>query len=948
MTRGEATVVALVLGSGPGAIASDSAGCSSVRCVWPGCIIAPTMALVKGSRLGPYEVLDALGAGGMGEVYRARDTKLGREVALKVLPEEFAADAERMGRFEREAKLLASLNHPNIATIHGMEESGEVRALVMELVPGQTLAELLMTSAGTPGRVMPLDEALPIAKQIADGLEFAHERGIVHRDLKPANVKVTPDGVVKILDFGLAKALEGDTTAKDPSSSPTMSRLATQAGIILGTASYMSPEQAKGKTVDRRADIWAFGCVLHEMLSGRKPFEGETVTDILAGVVRAEPDWTALPADVASRIRDLLRRCLEKDAKQRLRDIGEARITIEEVISGDTGASQEPARGEAAPGHDPSRRRAVAWAVAGLLAGALIASLLFWKFATSAPEMSPVLAYIPPPPNTTFRDFGFGAGPVVVSPDGKQLAFSATDENGVTKLWVRPLASDKAQAIAGTEDAASPFWSPDGRSLGFFADENLKTVNLANGNVQALADARCYGAGGAWSADGTVLFTPRCTGPLNRISPAGGKPVPATKIESGEIGQQTPAFLPDGRHFLYVSESPSDSSPSIWMGSLGSSDPKLVLEGASSPEFVDGDLLFTRDNRVFAQPFDPATGKLAGEARVLAQAQSYSASSEVLAFQGGTQSGRMEWFDRSGNPLGSVGPVAVYDSVRISPGGERILAEVDNPRGARILAEVDNPESNSSDLWSYPASGGVGTRLTFGPGRKSFPVWSPDGKYIAYECQPDGKQGICRKPANGSGAEERLFTFGNGMSRNIGGVIDWSPDGRYLSFNENVTKTSFTELSVLPLFGDRKPFQPAAVSASQYDGVFSPDGRWIEYFSYESGRPEVYVVPFPGPGGKFQISQNGGWNCAWDKKGNLYYMSMGNRLMEAELTTAGGSVQVKAIHPLFQLNIPSFKDRFFDVSADGSRFLVVTSPDPNASRTIGTLLNWQSKLKGNK
>ena len=886
------------------------------------------MTISSGTRLGPYEIVAPIGAGGMGEVYRARDTKLGREVALKVLPVAFAADAERMGRFEREARVLASLNQSNIASIYGFEDSGSTRALVMELVEGPTLADRIAKGP------IPVDEALAIARQIAEALEYAHERGIVHRDLKPANIKLTANDSVKILDFGLAKALEGDPGQVDISSSPTISRMATQAGIILGTAAYMSPEQAKGKSVDRRTDVWSFGCVLYEMLTAKMPFSGETVTDTLAAVIRAQPDWSLLPKDTPAHIRVLLQRCLQKDPKQRLRDIGDARIAIEEVLSG---AAEEVAR--SAGEIPPLWRRALPWALAAGLTVALIAVLLTWKFAPAIPQRSSVLSYIPPPAGTTFHDFGFSPGPVVVSPDGKRLAFSATDQYGVTKLYVRPLGSDEAQAISGTEGAAIPFWSPDGGSLGFVADQKLKTVNLANGNVEVLANAAedACADDGAWSPSGTILYTPMgCAGPIDQISASGGKPSPVTKLDSGDTGDTSPAFLPDNRHFLYSS---SANSGSIWMGSLGSSEPKLILKDAGSPEFADGHLLFTRDNRVFAQPFDVATGTIDGESIPLAKAQSYSASSGVLAFQGGTQEGRLQWFDKDGNPLGSVGPTAVYNSVRISPDG------------TRILAEVQEPQSNSSDLWSFPAAGGPGTRLTFGPGLKEFGAWSPDGTYVAYTCLPDGKPGICRKPANGSGTEEELHTLGReitGSGITSPNVVDWSPDGRYISWNQHVTKAALTELSVLPLFGDRKPFQPAPVSANQFDGRFSPDGRWLAYFSYETGRPEVYVVPFPGPGGKFQISQNGGWNVHWDKKSHLYFETMGNRLMEAELGFSGGAVQVKAVHPLFQLNLPSFADPFYDVGPDGSRFLVITSTDPNASRFIGLLLDWEAKLKGSK
>ena len=402
-------------------------------------------------------------------------------------------------------------------------------------------------------------------------------------------------------------------------------------------------------------------------------------------------------------------------------------------------------------------------------------------------------------------------------------------------------------------------------------------------------------------------------------------------MESGELGQWSSAFFPDGRHFLYQTPSiPWFAPPSIWIGSLDSSEQKLVLKGAVSSQFASGHLLFIRNNRIFAQAFDPSTGKLSGEAVALAQAQSYSVSaSGVLAFQGGRFKGRLEWFNRKGNLLGAVGPGNYYGSVRISPGGTRILANVTNPQ---------------FDLWSYPAAGGPGMRLTFGPGNKGFSVWSPDGKYIAYSCQPNGKRGICRKPADGSGAAEELLTLGAGVQS--ASAIDWSPDGRYISFGQYPAKSSGSKMWILPLFGDRKPFQVAPVGGPRYGGYFSPDGHWLAYFSYETGQPEVYVVPFPGPGGKYQISQDGGYQPRWDRKGHLYFLSMGNRLIEADLEINGKSVQVKSLHRLFQLSLPTFTAPSFDVTPDGSRFVVITSVDPTASRSIGLLQDWKAKLEG--
>ena len=901
------------------------------------------MALARGTRLGTFEVVGAIGTGGMGEVYRAHDAKLGRDVALKVLPEAFSSDPERMGRFEREAKVLASLNHTNIAAIYGFEESAGVHALVMELVEGQTLAERIgeggardagprgsglkagATQTGAQGTLQ-LDEALPIAKQICEGLEYAHERGIVHRDLKPANVKITPEQVVKILDFGLAKALEGETGAGDVSTSPTISRMATQAGVILGTAAYMSPEQAKGRPVDRRADVWAFGCVLYEMLTGKCAFGGETVTDVLASVVKEEPNWAVLPESTPAAIRRLLKRCLKKDVKQRLQAIGEARIALDEVISGSAEVAEIRAAVQPAA---RSRREIVAWALVVVLALAA-AGAAAWVWLT--PRATPVpsaLAYIPPPPGTSFRFFGFGAGPVVVSPDGTELAFSATDQKGITKIWIRPLAGGEARALAGTGDGSMPFWSADGQSLGFFADEKLKTLAVESGTVQTLGEAACDNAGGAWSSRNVILFVPQCGGPMDSIPAGGGTPQPVIQPASVESGVRSPTFLPGGNRLLYGTV--AEGQPSIRMASLSGKKSRLILSDAGSPEFASGDLLFLRDGKIFAQRFDPASGKLSGDPIPLEEAVAFSASaSGVLAFQGGSADARLEWFDRSGNLLGTVGEVQPWIAPKISPDGKQLLGVQTSPAHA------------TTNLWSYPASGGVGTRLTFNPGVNGFSVWSPDGRYIAYGCVVGREQAICRKPSNGSGAQETLVKLGPNVIS--AAAIDWSPDGKYLSFDEQARKNRRWGSWVLPLTGNSKPFQPAPVDADQYDGNFSPDGHWFAYFSYETGRPEVFVVPFPPTGGKYQISQNGGWVVRWAAGDKLFFLTMGNRLMEADLKANGNSLQIQSITPLFQLSLPVTEAPLYDVTANGQRFIVATAADSASADSISLLLNWPALI----
>ena len=637
------------------------------------------MALAPGTHLGPYEVVAPLGAGGMGEVYRARDTKLKRDVALKILPEAFRLDAERLARFKREAQMLASLNHPNIAAIYGFEESDGVQALVLELVEGPTLADRIAQGP------IPLDEALPIAKQIAEAVEAAHEQGIIHRDLKPANVKVRGDGTVKILDFGLAKALEpaGMALQSGPSTltqSPTITTPAmTQMGVILGTAAYISPEQAKGRPADKRSDIWAFGCVLYETLTGRRAFDGTSTSEVMAKVIEREPDFGALPATTPLSIRRLLHRCFEKDPKDRLRDIGDARFELKETV-----AKERRDVAEIAPTkHSYLRPGAIAVAIIVIT---IVGGMLVMSRVRPPSVEAGLRQFVMLPPEGT----AFGGGvidrtpPFAISPDGLRLAFVATDGSGHRLLWVRPLSSLNAAPLGGTEGATEPFWSPDGSLLAFFAGGKLKKVNVAGGAPVSLADAPT-GSGGTWSRDGVIVFAPSTQSGLLRISEAGGTPTPVTRLSpSGDFGHVYPQFLPDGRHFLYLVRA-TPSRKGIYVGLLGSPDSKRIVEAREKARYAPpGYLLFLRDGRLMAQAFDASRLELSGDAVPVAESvafistdgrASYDVSDSgalVYRANGLLAASQPVWVDRSGKTIENVGEPGDYQTASLSPDRSRM------------------------------------------------------------------------------------------------------------------------------------------------------------------------------------------------------------------------------------------------------------------------------------
>jgi len=873
------------------------------------------VSLSRGMKVGSCEILDQIGAGGMGEVYRGRDTKLGRDVAVKALPEGFTQDADRLARFEREAQILALLNHPNLAIIHELMEAGSSKYLIMELVEGETLAERIARGP------LPIDEALAIAKQIADGLEAAHEKGIVHRDLKPANVKITPEGRVKVLDFGLAKVFESTATPPNFSNSPTLSALQTLGGVILGTAAYMSPEQARGKNVDRRTDLWAFGCVLYEMLTGRQAFpNGETLSDTLVSILSREPDWSALPADTPPKIRTLLERCLRKDPRLRWSDARHARIEIEEVGSEPT-IADKPTR------KTSSRREYVLAAVAALSllsAGALAVRTFF----SSPPSARPVRFDVLPPEGGRFT----GAAGNFLSPDGSRMVLMVTVE-GKTQLWIRPLDSSTAQPLPGTDDAASPFWSPDSKYIAFFAEGRLKKISVAGGPVQLVCNQP--GREGTWSIQDVILIGGN-GGPLLRVPASGGQPTPATELDASrkENTHDYPYFLPDGRHYLFMAR--SGGGPESWHGYVGdlNSKERRPLPGINSGAKYSstGHLLFYRERAMVAQPFNLSRLELEGEAVTIAEEVAggpnpwFGVSSDGhLAFetQASARTSGLVWFDRAGKELSTLPPI-----------GERYLADLSlDDRYASLVGS-----SGAPDIWVLDIAKGIISRFTSNPAVDTSPKWSPDGKTIAFQSNRDGVFNLYQREFGVVGEDKLLFKSDKSKT-----LSDWSRDGRYIVYTED------GDIWALPMSGERRPLRVTDTPFAEANPKISPDGHWIAYSSNESGnRMEVYVQSFPQPGAKQQVSTKGVLrereaNAArgrlhWRPDGKeLFYLAPDFTVMAVPITSNGASLNAGTPVRLFQ----SRGNSGFQVSSDG-RFLLGVNTDFESPITV--ILNWSAAL----
>ncbi len=862
------------------------------------------MPLSAGTYLGPYEITAPLGSGGMGEVYRAHDSRLGRTVAIKIVNQQFSE------RFEREARAVAALNHPNICQIYDVGEN----YLVMELVDGENLCGPL-----------PLDVALEYARQIGEALEVAHEKGIIHRDLKPANIKVTTKGVVKVLDFGLAIMTQPPACAQDDASnSPTFSMSSTRPGMLLGTAAYMSPEQARGKSVDKRSDIWSFGAVLYEMLAGERAFQGETITDVLAAVVTKEPDLARVPA----KARRLLESCLQKDPKRRLHDIADAKLLLDDAPQ--------------VVNEAPTRAR-LPWLVAGVFA--LLTIALVFAYFGRRPEQPRLLRFsIAPPEKAAFRPTSLPA----ISPDGRRLAFVAVLD-GKDLLWIRDLDSVAVRPLPGTEGADDPFWSPDSRFLAFFAQGKLKKIDVDGGGPALILCDALENFGGTWGKRDVIVFA-LFSGGLLQIPAAGGMPAPVTVLDrSAENSHRFPSFLPDGRHFFFTAASSADLGKSVvYLGDLESlNDSKtrrrVLLANSNVVYAAPGYLLFVRDRTLMAQPFDAEKAQIGGDPIPIAAQVDYNSAlslgefatsqNGVLIFTSGGSVGNRQftWFDRRGKALGAVGTPGMSEWPAISPDG-----------GALAFDRFD-PQTGFWDIWLHDLAHGADTRFTFDSKNNNVPVWSPDGSHIAFASSRDGGSNIYQKATNGAAPEELL----DGEPR-FKLPLDWSDDGRHIIELVRDPKTK-SDVWVLPLFGDRKPFPYLQGNFNEGDAKLSPNGRWLAYVSDETNRTEVYVQTFPMHTGKWQVSNSGGGLPVWSRDGKeLFFVGSERTLMAVEVnsSTLNGSAEFKAgvPQPLFQKRVGSGVAQSFDVGKDG-RFLMPLEIEQTAAAPITVVVNWTSLLK---
>ena len=900
------------------------------------------MAITSGTKLGPYEIQSPLGAGGMGEVYRALDTRLDRTVAIKVLASHLSSSPELKQRMEREARAISSLNHPHICHLYDIGSQDGTDYLVMEFLEGQSLAERLRKGA------MPLNEVVKIGIAVAEALAVAHRQGIVHRDLKPGNIMLTQGGA-KLMDFGLAKPLGLQTKAAGSGAAPSFTAVATisgssplspltTAGSIIGTIQYMAPEQIEGKEADARSDIFALGTVLYEMVTGKRPFSGKSQISLASSILESDPQpVSATKPSTPPAFEHLVATCLQKDPEQRFQTAHDIKLELQWIA-----ADKSAPVAAVAPLPPAPRRERLGWAaavVAAIVLGAA-AGIFLYHPSQTAPS---IRAAINPPANATLVLVGDFAGPPVLSPDATSIAFVATGSDAKNMIWVRPLNAPEAHMLAGTDGATFPFWSPDSRSLGFFAGAKLKTIDLNGGSPLAVCDAS-FGRGGTWSPGGTILFAPEALSPIVRVSASGGTPVPVTKFDAGQPpSHRWPFFLPDGKHFLYLFVAARDpGTNAVYYASLDGRENRKLVASQSNAVYAGGFLLFMRGGQLMAQSFDPAKGTLSGEIQALASGAMEDASTwhmdvsasnnGLLVFSnGGTGDQQLVWVDRNGKQIGTVvKKVANLASAKLSPQADHIALEIDNGAG-------------NHDIWVYDVAREVQTRLTFGPVENDDPIWSPDGKWIFYtSVESNVHTKLYRKPSDGSGAAELLIS-----DDQVANASDVSRDGKYL-FYERGPSANYWEIWALPLEGERKPWLLVPRSADNSfaaEGHLSPDGHWLAYTSAESGSPEVFVVAFRGGQGKWQVSTNGGYQPQWGRDGKeLYYFNQATRsVFSVPVKEIGGGLQFGPAQQLAS-NSTSSQLGFYDFTPDGKKILL-NLVSQQVSQSVTVITNFTAGLK---
>ena len=901
------------------------------------------MTLSEGSKLGRYEIRSVIGVGGMGEVYRASDPKIGRDVAIKVLPSDFSADKERVARFEQEAQAAGALNHPNILAIYDVDTQDDVLYVVSELLEGEELRVYLDEGS------IPLRKVTEYAQQIISGLSAAHEKGIVHRDLKPENLFITKDDRVKILDFGLAKLREPETNIHG--SEDATRRALTNPGAVMGTVGYMSPEQVRGIAVDHRSDIFSFGVILYEMLTGTRAFHGDSVVETMNAILKEDvSEFEDENRRIPPSFDKLMRRCLEKKPDHRFHSAHDLGFALE-ALSAPTSSSGTNLTTTAKALTDDSATRStwlgrIALAVAALflVTTVILSALYFRRVEPQSPAMRFSLA---PPEKINFAEAS------AISPDGQQVAFVGVNASGVTSLWVRPLSSVDARQLTGTEGAAFPFWSPDSRFLGFFAGNKLRKTEAAGGPIQTLADASSDPRGGIWAADGTIIFSPGTLSPLLRISASGGLATPFTVLdaEKGQSSHRWPSLMADGRHFIYYGRGNQPEEQGLYVASIDSPVSKFIVQTSVMGSYVEtegkGVLLYVRDSTLMAQSFNASKLELSGEAVPLvpglrifpgetgptAYACFSVADGRLLYRTGDLQVTRLTWFDRAGKSLGAITEPGDYHELSLSLDGKKLL-----------FGRGGGDNSIATDIFLLDTARGNTTRLTFDPSSQSSSLFSPDESRVAYTSVNSNETAIYTRASNGSGGEE-LILAGTAISF----PDSWSRDGKYILYETNAgSKTKF-DLWIIPMFGDRTPFPYLQTDFVESHAQFSPDGRWIAYSSDESGRAEVYIQSFPVGGGKWQVSNAGGDQPQWRSDGKELFYIASDRSLMAVAISGGASLDVGRPEPLFQTSVPLTgiaDDRNYYVpTQDGQRFVINSLANAENTQPITLVLNWAAELK---